>query len=142
MAVSLAAKIQVVEGMEAGESWQAALRTVGVQASESTVYLWRQKWRQGGPAAPIDGRHGRRNKMHEAIHSWLQGYCGVAPDTSSRQLQAALLQRFGVVVSQGHINLPRTQGIVEQAETRLVCLRSFNDRQLNRDLDVLCACVN
>jgi hypothetical protein len=32
--------------------------------------------------------------------------------------------------------------IVEQAETRVVCLRSFNDRQLNCDLDALCAGVN
>ena len=32
--------------------------------------------------------------------------------------------------------------IVEQAETRLVYLRSFNDRQLNRDLDALCTRVN
>jgi hypothetical protein len=32
--------------------------------------------------------------------------------------------------------------IVEQAETCVVYLRSFNDRQLNRDLDALCARVN
>jgi hypothetical protein len=69
MAVSLAAKIQVVEGMEAGESWQAALHTVGVQASESTVYLWRQKWRQGGPAALSDRQHWRRHKMNEEIRA-------------------------------------------------------------------------
>ncbi|HMN31629.1 MAG TPA: helix-turn-helix domain containing protein [Caldilineaceae bacterium] len=114
MAVSLAAKIQVIEGMEAGGSWQAALHTVGVQASESTVYLWRQKWRQGGPAALSDGRHGRRHKMNEEIRAWLQGYCAAAPDRSSRQVQAALLQPVGVVVSRGHINLLRTQGGVSR----------------------------
>jgi transposase len=109
MAVSLAEKEQVVERMEAGENWQAALRSVGVQASESTVYLWRQKWRQGGKGAISDGRHGRRYKMKDALRSWLQGYCAAAPDTPSRQLQAALFQRFAVAVSQGHLNLLRAQ---------------------------------
>jgi transposase len=61
MAVSLAEKVQVVERMEEGESWQAAVHAVGVQASESSVYLWRQKWRRGGQAALVDGPQKKRS---------------------------------------------------------------------------------
>lgn len=109
MAVSLEEKVQVVELMEAGHNWQEALMTVGVEASESTAYGWRQKWRAGGEATLVDGRHGYRHKLSDAIRGWLQSYCEAAPYTPSRQLKQELHTRFGVEVSQGHINLVRTQ---------------------------------
>jgi transposase len=109
MAVSLAEKVQVVERLEAGESWRTALDKVGVQASESSVYLWRQKWRRGGQAALVDGRYGRRHKLNDELRSWLTSDCEAAPASTSGELQAALAQRFGVAVSRGHINLLRAQ---------------------------------
>ena len=109
MAASLGEKVQVVELMEAGHNWLEALARAGVQASESTAYLWRQKWRGGGEAALVDGRHGYPHKMSDEIRAWLQAYCEAAPTTLSSQLKKELYTRFGVEVSQGHINLVRAQ---------------------------------
>lgn len=118
MAVGLAEKVQVVERMAGGESWQAALQAVGVQASESSVYLWRQKWRSGGQAALVDGRHGQRHKLNDALRTWLQSSCAAAPERSSRELQAAIWQQFGVAVSQGHLNLLRAQWGVSRRQKK------------------------
>ena len=109
MAVKLEEKIRVVELMETGHHWQEALSKVGVEASESTAYWWRQQWRVSGDAALVDGRHGYRHKMSDEIRAWLQTYCETAPYTPSSQLKKELHTRFGVEVSQGHINLVRAQ---------------------------------
>jgi transposase len=105
----LEAKVQVVEWMEAGHTWQEALTKVGVRASGSTAYGWRQKWRADGQAALVDGRHGYRHKLSDAIRGWLQATCEAAPYTPSSQLKQELQTRFGVEVSQGHIYLVRAQ---------------------------------
>jgi transposase len=125
MAVSLEAKVQVVELMEAGCSWQDALTEVDVQASESSAYGWRQRWRSGGQAALVDTRHGYRHKLSDEIREWLHAYCEAAPHTPSSRLKQEVHTRFGVAVSQGHINLVRAQlGVSRPKKSRSAAKRS------------------
>jgi transposase len=109
MAVSTQMKAEVVQLMEAGHSWQEALAQVGVAVCESTTYIWRRRWREGGEVALVDQRRGYRHKMTDEIRAWLQAYCEAAPHTPSSQLRQELRERFGVAVSKGHVNLLRFQ---------------------------------
>jgi hypothetical protein len=63
-----------------------------------------------------DGRHGHPDKLRQPVRQWLETTCREAPHTPSRVVQAALLERFGILVSVGHLNRVRAEpGVGTQA---------------------------
>jgi transposase len=111
------AKVKLVTAMLAGCPWQAAATWAGVQTSRSTAYRLRQAYCAGGAEALRDGRHGHPSKLRAPVLQWLEEYCRGAPGTPSRVVQAALLERFAVRVTIGHLNHVRAAlGVGSQAQ--------------------------
>lgn len=57
------ARLQVVEAMEQGLSWQEAAKHAGIQISQSTAYRLRQCMRQGGKQVLREDMHGHAIKL-------------------------------------------------------------------------------
>jgi transposase len=102
-----AAKRQMLSLMQAGQPWQAAAATAGVQVSRSTAYRWLQEIRTRGEAALQDGRHGHPAKLRPPVLQWLESRCQAAPQISSSQLQRELQEQCGVLISISHLNALR-----------------------------------
>ncbi len=100
----LEAKEKVVTAMLYGCSWEDAARWAGVQTTRSTAYRWRPADDTRGEEALHDGRHGHPSKLRGAERAWVEESCRGAPDTPSRVVQAALVERFGVQVTVTHLN--------------------------------------
>lgn len=103
------AKRQMIALMYAGHSWQDAAAATGIHCSRSSAYRLRQKVQMKGDAAFSDGRHGHPSKLPEAVLRWLLATCRANPQMSSREVQAALQEQFGIHVSIGHLNRVRAQ---------------------------------
>lgn len=99
-----AAKLQLVALMQTGHSWQEAAAQAGVQVSRSTAYRWLQRVRAAGEASLTDGRHGHPAKLRPLVREFLEMTSHESPRRSSREIQALLQERFGVVISIGHLN--------------------------------------
>src|SRR5437016_2457558 len=98
------AKAKLATAMLSGCPWEAAATWAGVPTSRSPAYRLRQAFSAGGTEALRDGRHGHPSKLRAPVRQWLEEYCRGAPGTSSRVVQAALQERFGVRVTIGHLN--------------------------------------
>lgn len=85
-----AAKARLVAQMQAGQSWQVAKASAGVQTSQSTAYRLLQGYRLLGETALLDGRHGHRSLLRGAARAFLEEQCGQAPQTPSSTIQALL----------------------------------------------------
>jgi transposase len=103
------ARIQLVEYMFAGQSWQEAVAQSKLNVSRSTAYRLAQLARDEDKAALafLDGRQGHPYKLTEKVQTWLVETCTKDPQISSSQVQTDLLTIFGVEVSVGHINQVR-----------------------------------
>jgi transposase len=102
-----AAKVRLVAQMQAGQSWQVAAATAGVQTSQSTAYRLLQVVRKQGETALLDGRHGHPSKLRGEARTFLEDYCRKTPQTPSSTVQAALRERFNLSVSVSQINRVR-----------------------------------
>jgi transposase len=100
-------KGQMVALMQAGHSWQEASTMAGIQISRRASYRLLQKVRTQGEPGLQDGRHGHPAKLRQPVQEWLKDYCQAAPGTPSHIVQQALANRFGIVVSIGHLNATR-----------------------------------
>jgi len=118
MGISQEERVQVVELMLSGQSWQGAIEEVGLPISEATAYRWVRVWRAEGEAGLSDGRQGHTYKMTAEVREWLQTYCTEKPDTASGELRQQLQERFGVAVSRGHVNLVRRELGVSQPKKK------------------------
>lgn len=98
------AKGQMVALMQAGYPWQEAAAMADVRIGRSAAYQLLRNVRLQGEAALQDGRHGHPAKLREPVLTWLETTCRQAPLTPSRLVQAALQERFGILVSIGHLN--------------------------------------
>jgi transposase len=78
-----------------------------LQISQATAYRLLARFRTEGVRALEDGRPGHRFKLREPVRQWLAEYCRASPACTSRTLQAALFERFGVWVSITHLNRVR-----------------------------------
>jgi transposase len=103
-----AAKVHLIAGMLRGFSWQEAAAQAGLQISQATAYRLLSRFRTEGAAGLEDGRHGHRFKLREPVRQWLAKYCRASPACTSRIVQEALFERFGVWVSITHLNRVRT----------------------------------
>jgi transposase len=98
------AKAQVVATMNQGQSWQAAVASVGLPISRATAYRLQRRVRLEGEAALDDQRHGHVYKLREPMRRWLVSYCQHAPQTPSHRLQQILREQFNVDLSIGYLN--------------------------------------
>ena len=99
-----AAKRQMLELMQAGQSWQEAAAIAGVQASRSTAYRWLHEFRTRGETALQDGRHGHPAKVLPPVLHWLESRCQATSWVPSSQLQRELQEELGVLISISHLN--------------------------------------
>jgi transposase len=104
-----AAKRQMIALMQAGHPWKEAAAIAGLHIGRSAAYQLLQKVRTRGEAAWQDGRHGHPAKLREAVRQWLETTCRETPHLPSREVQAALQEQFGILVSIGHLNRIRAQ---------------------------------
>lgn len=112
-----AAKAHLVACMQAGQSWQQANASAGLQMSQSNVYRLWLAVRQRGETALSDGRHGHSSKLRGAARSFLEEQCRQAPHLPSSALQAALRERFDLQVSVSQSNRVRASlGVSKQAQ--------------------------
>lgn len=102
-----AAKVQLIDKMKRGQSWQEATKAAGLQISQASAYRLLHRVRIEGEAALYDGRHGHVSKLREPIRRWLEAYCRASPASTSRTVQTALSERFGVWISITHLNRVR-----------------------------------
>src|SRR5438105_15563749 len=102
-----AAKVRLVAQMQAGQSWQVAAATAGVQISQSTAYRLLQIVQKRGEAALQDGRQGHPVKLRGAARTFLEEHCRQVPSTPSSVIQALLQERFDLSVSISQINRVR-----------------------------------
>jgi transposase len=107
--ISQEQKQQVVERMQAGQTWSEAIEQVGVKVCQSTAYRWVRCWRDKGAAGLSDERHGHLYKMTPEIQEWLKAYCGQAPQVASSQVKKLIEEKFKVELSRGHLNRVRAE---------------------------------
>lgn len=63
---------------------------------------------QTDPVAALeDGRRGHPIKLRGEVRQWLVAFCQETPDTPSHIVQAALLERFDLLVSISQLNRVR-----------------------------------
>jgi transposase len=105
------ARLQLIESMFAGHSWQEALAQSQLNVSRATAYRLRQLARDEEKAklAFLDGRHGHPYKLTEPVQAWISEVCITNPQTPSSQVQRELQSRFGVAVSVSQINRIRAK---------------------------------
>ncbi len=105
------ARLQLIEYMFAGHSWQSAVAQSQLHISRSTAYRLRQLARSEEKAALafLDGRHGHPYKLTEAARAWLTQFCTADPQVPSSRVQAELKTTFGVTVSVSQINRVRAK---------------------------------
>ncbi len=107
-----AAKVCLVQAMEAGMSWQDAAVTAGLPLKRSTAYDLRRRVRLEGDPALDDGRQGHPSKCRAEVRSWLEQTCRARPEAPGWQVQQELATQFGLTVSVSQINrLRATLGV-------------------------------
>jgi transposase len=104
-------RLQLIEAMFAGHSWQEALTLSQLHVSRATAYRLRQLARDEEKAerAFLDDRHGHPYKLTAPVQAWISEFCTTNPQTPSSQVQRELQSRFGVVVSVSQINRIRAK---------------------------------
>ena len=104
-------RLQLIEAMFAGHSWQEALAQSQLNISRSTAYRLRQLARSDDKAklAFLDDRHGHPYKLIEPARTWLAAFCTSNPQVASSRVQAELKTTFGIPVSVSQINRVRAK---------------------------------
>jgi len=105
------ARLQLIECMCAGNSWQTAVAQSQLHVSRSTAYRLVKLVRDEERAerAFLDDRHGHAYKMTEPLRAWLIEWCTRDPQLPSSRVQSELKSRFGVTVSVSQINRVRAE---------------------------------
>ncbi len=101
------ARLRLVAGLQAGLPWREAATAAATRTSRATAFRLLRAVRAGGEAALADGRHGHPSKVRQPVKDWLLTYCGAHPGATSRVVQAALQERFGLTVSRSQLNRVR-----------------------------------
>jgi transposase len=105
---------QLLLRVAAGESLECANEALGFQLDQDQLTRAQTRYASGGRTwqALIDGRHGHSRKAHSALREWL--YTRKEQDDWLRapQLVQEIHERFGVTLSEGHVNyLLRKRGL-------------------------------
>ena len=104
-------RLQLIESMFAGHSWQTAVAQSQLNISRATAYRLRQLGRSEEKAelAFLDDRHGHPYKLTEPVQAWISELCIDQPQVASSLIQGELQSRFGVIVSVSQINRIRAK---------------------------------
>ena len=104
-------RLQLIESMFAGHSWQSAVAQSQLNVSRATAYRLRQLARDEEKAerAFLDDRHGHPYKLTEPVQAWLSEFCTSHPQIASSRVQSELQSRLGVAVSVSQINRVRAK---------------------------------
>jgi transposase len=116
------ARLQLLEYMFAGQSWQAAVSQSGLHISRSSAYRLRKLARDEDKAALVflDDRHGHPYKLKKAVCMWMVEFCTNTPQVASSRVQAELKSTFGLAVSVSQINRARAAyGVTRQGRSRV-----------------------
>src|SRR5436305_9854311 len=104
-------RLQLIEYMFAGYSWQSAVAQSQLNVSRATAYRLRQLAcdEEKAGSAFLDDRHGHPYKVTAPVQAWMSELCTNNPQLPSRRVQSELQSRFGVVVSVSQINRVRAK---------------------------------
>jgi transposase len=102
-----AAKEHLLADLQHGCSVPEAHRRAPILLHRTTIYRFRQRVHADPVAALEDGRHGHPVKLRGEVRDWLVAFCQETPHTPSHMIQAALQERFGLLVSISQLNRVR-----------------------------------
>jgi transposase len=105
---------ELLERIERGENREQVCDRLGLEASETELAALKAKYEASGRRwqALLDGRFGHSQKAHSALRAWLYERKREDESLRSPQLKREIAERFGVDISEGHINyLLRKQGL-------------------------------
>ncbi len=112
-------KQQLLAAFERGSSVSDLLSTTSVPLHRATVYRLHQRFQTDPETALADRRQGHSSKLRGEVRAWLEAFCQATPDCTSRTVQTALSDRFGIWMSIAHLNRVRaTLGLSRQARGR------------------------
>jgi transposase len=95
---------QLVTAMLKGQPWKEAARAETLPLKRAMAYRLVRAVRTQGEVALQDGWHGHPSKLRGEARAWVETLCHDAPQTPSREVQAALQERFHLSVSISQIN--------------------------------------
>jgi len=103
------ARLQLIEYMFAGSSWQEAVAQSQLKISRATAYRLKQMAcdEEKAERAFLDDRHGHPSKLTQPAQAWLTAFCTPNPQIASSQVQAELKTQLGIEVSVSQINRVR-----------------------------------
>ena len=105
---------QLLLRVTAAESLDSANAAFGFDLDERQLARWQAKYEAGGRKweALIDGRHGHPRQAHSALREWLYARKEQDDQVRAPQLADEIEEKFGVRLSDGHINyLLRKRGL-------------------------------
>jgi transposase len=122
---------ELLQRVAAGKPRAQVCAELGINVDEDHFAVLQAKYEAGGHTWQVllDGRHGHAKKVHSAIREWLYERKEQDKDVRAPALVREVEERFGVKVSDGHINYllrkrgltapqgrPYKQPLVEEAE--------------------------
>jgi hypothetical protein len=105
---------ELLQRVAAGEPRAQVCADLGINVDEDRFAILQAKHEAGGRTwqALLDGRHGHAKKVHSAIREWLYERKEQDEDVRASALVREVEEKFGVKVSDGHINyLLRKRGL-------------------------------
>jgi transposase len=99
-----AAKQQILADLQAGYLVPETHQRAPLPFHLTTIYRLRQRLQTDPLTAGRDGRHGHPIKLRGEARQWVLTFCRDAPQTASHVVQAALHERFGLLVSISQLN--------------------------------------
>jgi transposase len=99
-----AAKEALLADLQCGYSVPEVHTRMTIPLHRTTLYRFRRRVQADPVAALEDGRHGHPIKLRGEVHGWLMAFCQETPHTPSHVVQAALQERFGLLVSISQLN--------------------------------------
>jgi transposase len=102
-----ATKHQLLADLREGYSVRETRARSVIPCHPATIYRLRKRLQADPVTALNDRRHGHPIKLRGEVHDWLVTFCRETPHTPSHLVQAALLERFGLLVSISQLNRVR-----------------------------------
>jgi transposase len=97
---------KLLQRVAAGEPREQVCVELGINVDEERYTVLRVKYEAGGGTwqALLDGRHGHAKKVHSAIREWLYERKKQDEDVRAPALVQEIEKKFGIKVSDGHVN--------------------------------------
>jgi transposase len=99
-----AAKQRLLADLQEGFSVQETHSRSVIPWHPATIYRLRKRLQADPFTALDDGRHGHPIKLRGEVRDWLVTFCWETPHAPSHLVQAALQERFGLLVSISQLN--------------------------------------